>query len=128
MRLGDNLEQQAIDAISQAQSSIDLAVMEFRLPLVAKALVAKQKAGVKVRLIIDSQYNKTLADYTSAEIARMKRHDRRAYEELKRYPIDALCTFQRYLSVFHSSCQKISANNAFSDVVDVCQKILRFKT
>ncbi|MGL4618503.1 MAG: phospholipase D-like domain-containing protein, partial [Chroococcidiopsis sp.] len=52
MRLGDNLEQQAIDAISQAQSSIDLAVMEFRLPLVAKALVAKQKAGVKVRLII----------------------------------------------------------------------------
>jgi len=90
IRLGDNLEQQAIDVISQAKSSIDLAVMEFRLPLVAKALVAKQKAGVKVRLIVDSKYNKTLTDYTSAEIARMNRHDRRAYEELKRYPIDAL--------------------------------------
>ncbi|MDV2992925.1 MAG: hypothetical protein N4J56_002579 [Chroococcidiopsis sp. SAG 2025] len=96
MRLGDNLEQQAIDAISQAQSSIDLAVMEFRLPLVAKALVAKQKAGVKVRIIIDSQYNKTLADYTSAEIARMKQHDRRAYEELKRYPIDALALLRSH--------------------------------
>jgi phosphatidylserine/phosphatidylglycerophosphate/cardiolipin synthase-like enzyme len=79
MRLGDNLEQQAIDAISQAQSSIDVAVMEFRLPLVAKALV-----------------NKTLADYTSAEIARMKRHDRRAYEELKRYPIDALALLRSH--------------------------------
>lgn len=96
IRLGDNLEQQAIDAISQARSSIDLAVMEFRLPLVAKALVAKQKAGVKVRLIIDSKYNKTLADYTPAEIARMKQHDRRAYEELKRYPTDALALLRSH--------------------------------
>jgi phosphatidylserine/phosphatidylglycerophosphate/cardiolipin synthase-like enzyme len=90
IRQGDNLEQQFIDAISQAQSTVDLAVMEFRLPLVAEALVAQQKAGVKVRLIIDNNYNKTLADYTSQEIAKMNRHARQAYAELQRYPADAL--------------------------------------
>jgi phosphatidylserine/phosphatidylglycerophosphate/cardiolipin synthase-like enzyme len=95
-RPGDNLEQQAIDAISAARSTIDLAVMEFRLPLVAQALVAKQKAGVKVRLIIDSKYNKSLADYTSAEIAKMNQHERKAYEELKRYPTDAIALLRSH--------------------------------
>jgi phosphatidylserine/phosphatidylglycerophosphate/cardiolipin synthase-like enzyme len=90
IRNGDNLEQQMIDAINNAQSTVDVAVMEFRLPKVAKALLAKHSAGVKVRLLIDNKYNKTLADYTSDKIARMNRHDKLAYEELKRYPADAL--------------------------------------
>lgn len=90
IRQGDNLEQQIIDVINQAQSSVDVAVMEFRLPQVAEALIAKQKAGVKVRLLIDNKYNKALADYTPEEITRMNRHDLQAYEELKRYPADAL--------------------------------------
>ena len=90
IRKGDNLENQIIDAINQAQSNVDVAVMEFRLPKVAEALIAKQKAGVKVRLLIDNNYNKALADYTPQEIALMNQHDKRAYEELKRYPADAL--------------------------------------
>lgn len=90
IRKGDNLENQIIDAINQAQSTVDVAVMEFRLPQVAAALIAKQKAGVKVRLLIDNKYNKTLGDYTPEEIARMNQHDLRAYEELKRYPTDAM--------------------------------------
>ena len=89
-RKGDNLEQQIIDAINKAQSTVDVAVMEFRLPNVAKALIAKHSAGIKVRLLIDNKYNKTLADYTPAEIARMNQHDKLAFEELKRYPADAL--------------------------------------
>jgi phosphatidylserine/phosphatidylglycerophosphate/cardiolipin synthase-like enzyme len=89
-RKGDNLEQQIINAISQAESTVDLAIMEFRLPNVAKALIAKQSRGVKVRLLIDNNYNKTLADYTSAEIANMSRHNKAALAELKRYPADAL--------------------------------------
>jgi phosphatidylserine/phosphatidylglycerophosphate/cardiolipin synthase-like enzyme len=89
-RKGDNLEQQIIDAINQANSTVDLAVMEFRLPKVAEALTVAYKRGVKVRVIIDSKYNKTLAEYKQEEIARMNRHDKRAYEELKRYPADAL--------------------------------------
>lgn len=95
MRKGDNLEQQIIDAINQAQSTVDVAVMEFRLPKIAEALIAKQKAGVKVRLLIDNKYNKTLADYTPEEIARMNRHDKSAFEELKRYPADALAMLRQ---------------------------------
>ena len=90
IRKGDNLEQQIIDAINLAQFTIELAVMEFRSPKVAEALIARQKLGVKVRLLIDNKYNKTLADYTPEAIARMNRHDKRAYEELQRYPADAL--------------------------------------
>src|SRR5919199_5932411 len=93
-RKGDNLEQQIIDAINNAQSTVDVAVMEFRLPKVAEALIAKHSAGVKVRLLIDNQYNKTLADYTPEEIARMNRHDKLAFEELKRYPADALAVLR----------------------------------
>ena len=89
-RKGDNLEQQIIDAINKAQSTVDVAVMEFRLPKVAQALIRKHETGVKVRLLIDNQYNKTLADYTSEEIARMNRHDKLAFEQLKQYPTDAL--------------------------------------
>ena len=89
-RKGDNLEQQIIDAINNAQSTVDVAVMQFRLPKVAEALIAKHSTGVKVRVLIDNKYNKTLANYTPEEIARMNRHDKLAFEELKRYPADAL--------------------------------------
>lgn len=90
IRQGDNLEQQLIDAINQAKSTVEVAVMEFRLPQLAEALIAKHSTGVKVRLLIDNKYNKMLADYTSEEIAKMNKHDQLAFEELKRYPADAL--------------------------------------
>lgn len=90
IRKGDNLEQQIIDAINQAQLTIDIAVMEFRLPQVAEALIAKHATGIKVKLLIDNKYNKTLTEYTPAEIAKMNQHDKLAFAELKRYPTDAL--------------------------------------
>lgn len=89
-RKGDNLEQQIIDVINQAQSTVDLAIMEFRLPNLAKALISKQARGVKIRLLIDNNYNKTLTDYTAEEIVKMNRHDKGKFAELKRYPADAL--------------------------------------
>ncbi len=89
-RKGDNLEQQIIDAISHAQSTVDLAVMQLRLSNVAEALKSAHQRGVKVRVVIDNKYNKTINDYTTEEIARMNKHDKLAYEELKRYPADAL--------------------------------------
>ncbi|MGL6284810.1 MAG: phospholipase D-like domain-containing protein, partial [Microcoleaceae cyanobacterium] len=58
-RLGDNLEQIIIDQINQAKYSIDIAVQEWRLPNIAKAVVAKQKAGVKVRVILENIYHNT---------------------------------------------------------------------
>ncbi|MBR8834230.1 MAG: phosphatidylserine/phosphatidylglycerophosphate/cardiolipin synthase family protein [Stigonema ocellatum SAG 48.90 = DSM 106950] len=89
-RKGDNLEQQIINNINQAHLTVDVAVMQLRLTLVAEALKSAHQRGVKVRVLIDNNYNKTITDYTKEEIARMNKHDLQAYEELKRYPADAL--------------------------------------
>ncbi|MEC4817608.1 MAG: phospholipase D-like domain-containing protein, partial [Scytonema sp. PMC 1069.18] len=89
-RKGDNLEQQIIDAINQAQETVDLAVMQFRLPKVAEALILAHQRGVRVRVVIDNQYNNTLAEFTTEKVARMNQYEKQAYEELKRYPADAL--------------------------------------
>lgn len=89
-RKGDNLEQQIIDAINKAESTVDVAVMELRLPNVARSLIAKHTSGIKVRVILDNKYNKALTDYTPDNMSRMNQHDRLAFEELKRYPADAI--------------------------------------
>jgi competence ComEA-like helix-hairpin-helix protein len=80
-RLGDNLEQQIIDAIAQAKSSIDIAVQEFRLPKVAQALAAKQKAGIKVRLILENTYNHAWSKFSPQEVAKLKPREREKYQE-----------------------------------------------
>lgn len=95
IRKGDDLEQQIINAIEQANSTVDIAVMEFRLPNVAKVLKRAKERKIKVRVLIDHKYNKTINEYTQAEISRMNRHDKRAYEELKRYPADALAILRQ---------------------------------
>lgn len=94
-RRGDNLEEQIIEQINQATKTIDMAVMELRLPQVAQALIARQRKGVKVRLILDNKYNKTLADYTPEDINKMNYYERRTYEELRRYPSDALALLKK---------------------------------
>ena len=43
-RKGDNLEKIIIDTINQAESTIDIAVQELRLPLIAQELVKKPLA------------------------------------------------------------------------------------
>ena len=56
-RHGDDLEQVIIDAIAQAQTSIDVAVQELNLPRIALALRDRAQAGVQIRMIIENQYN-----------------------------------------------------------------------
>ncbi len=56
-RSGDNLEQVLINEINLAKKTIFVAVQELRLPLVAKALINKMKAGVDVRVILEHDYN-----------------------------------------------------------------------
>lgn len=92
IREGDNLEDQIINAIANAKTSVAVAVMEFRLPRVAQAMVYAQQRGVRVRLLIDHKYNETLAEMEEA-LAQGKKfnaHDLTALEELRRYPSDAL--------------------------------------
>jgi len=59
-RYGDDLEQVIIDAISQATTSIDIAVHEFNLPRIAQALRQQAEAGVRVRVILEDTYSQPL--------------------------------------------------------------------
>ena len=50
----DGVEFDVISLIDAAKVSIDLAVFEFKLPLVARALVRAKQRGVQVRMVHDS--------------------------------------------------------------------------
>ncbi len=80
-RLGDNIEQVIIDAIKRAKRSVDVAVQEFRLPGIAKAMIEKRNQGVRVRLIIENTYNKGYSEYTKEEIARFTEREKSKYDD-----------------------------------------------
>ena len=56
-RHGDDLEEIIVAEIDRAKSSIDIAVQELNLPLVAEALCDKHVEGVNVRLILENRYS-----------------------------------------------------------------------
>ncbi len=80
-RLGDNIEQVIIDAIKSAKRSVDVAVQEFRLPGIAKAMIEKRNQGVRVRLIIENTYNKGYSEYTPEEIAKFTEREKGKYDD-----------------------------------------------
>ncbi|MBD0261598.1 MAG: competence protein ComE, partial [Tolypothrix sp. Co-bin9] len=84
-RLGDDLEKQIVDAISQAKSTVDVAVQELRLPKVAEALVDRQKAGVKVRLILENTYSRSWSSFSAAEVGKLKKREKERYHEFKQF-------------------------------------------
>lgn len=90
-RQGDNFEAQIIAQIEKAKTSIDLAVYEFNLPNIAKALVEKKKQGVKIRIVIDNENNVEFLDLRKngdKEISKNddkdtpKEHDQNRYNNL----------------------------------------------
>lgn len=84
-RLGDDLEKQIIDAIVQAKSTVDVAVQELRLPKVAQALVDRQKAGVKVRLILENTYSRPWSSLTSTEVGKLEKREQERYNEFRKF-------------------------------------------
>lgn len=82
-RQGDNLEQQIVNAISQAQSSVDVAIQELRLPKIAQALVERHKAGVKVRVILENSYSRPWSTFTAAEVEKLPQRERDRYQEYR---------------------------------------------
>ena len=78
-RPGDNLEQVILDTIDDAQYSIDIAVQELNLPLIAQALVAKQRQGVAVRVIVEHQYRRPWGHLIVSEVQKLKERDRLKY-------------------------------------------------
>lgn len=65
-RSGDNLEQVLLEGINQAQISIDVAVQELRLPRIAQALADRHRAGVRVRVVLENQYSRPVAQGSAA--------------------------------------------------------------
>ena len=81
-REGDDLEAVIIKEIAAAKSTIDLAVQELNLPLIAQALVKSHRAGVKVRIILDNNYSSSFSQLNRQEIKQLKPYDRFKYREL----------------------------------------------
>lgn len=80
-RDGDDLEKQIIDAISGAKFSVDVAVQELRLPKIAQSLVERQKAGVKVRVILENTYTRPWSKLNTAQINILPQRERQRYTE-----------------------------------------------
>lgn len=84
-RQGDDLEKQIVDTIMGAKSQVDIAVQELRLPKIAQAIAAKQKAGVKVRLIIENTYNRPISSLSSQEVKKLKLREAQKYKEYRSF-------------------------------------------
>jgi len=56
-RQGDDLEALILEAIGEARSEVLVAVQELSLPAVAKALAARQRQGVRVRVVLENTYS-----------------------------------------------------------------------
>ncbi len=87
-RHGDDLEQIIIDAIQQAQTSIDVAVQEINLPHIALALRDRAQAGIPVRIVIENQYNRVWQPVNRPQLEGMEDRDRGRHSEQRRL-IDA---------------------------------------
>ncbi|KAM3097456.1 phospholipase D-like domain-containing protein [Phormidesmis sp. 146-35] len=83
-RSGDDLEQIMVDAIASAQTSVDVAVQEFRLPKIAQALSDRQKAGVKVRVILENTYSRPFSSFTPDEIEKLVERERDRLNESRK--------------------------------------------
>ncbi len=80
-RLGDDLEQKIVDTILSAQSRVDVAVQELRLPKIAQALAERHQAGVKVRVILENNYSRSWSDFSEAEIQQLSEREQDRYSD-----------------------------------------------
>jgi phosphatidylserine/phosphatidylglycerophosphate/cardiolipin synthase-like enzyme len=80
---GDDLEKLIVDTISQAKSTIDVAVQELRLPKIAQTIVDKQKSGVKVRVIIENHYSRPWSSFTVDEVKKLDKREQQRYQDYR---------------------------------------------
>ncbi len=83
-RFGNNLEQLIVEVIEGAQHTVDVAVQELNLPLVAQALCRAHASGVRVRVILENAYNRVPSALTDQEIRRLPPYHRAKYDEFVR--------------------------------------------
>ncbi|MEM8718527.1 MAG: phospholipase D-like domain-containing protein [Cyanobacteria bacterium P01_G01_bin.39] len=82
-RSGDNLESVIIREIASAKQTIDLAVQELNLPLIAQELVKSHRSGVRVRVILDNNYSRSLSTLSPQKIKQLNQRDRLKYEQFR---------------------------------------------
>ena len=80
-RSGDNLETEILSVISSAESTIDVAVQELKLPQIAQALAKQQQAGVKVRVILENTYAQPWSNFTPTQVNQLPAREKQRYEE-----------------------------------------------
>ena len=80
-RGGDDLEAIIIQEIATAKSTIDFAVQELNLPLVAQALAKSHRSGVKIRVILDNNYSRPLSELDRQQIEELNSRERLKYNE-----------------------------------------------
>lgn len=80
-RPGDNLEAILLQEIRGAKTSIAIAVQELRLPRIAAALVDQQTKGVRVRLVLEHEYNTSPKSLDSQAIAALDGENQGRYRE-----------------------------------------------
>lgn len=80
-RDGDNLEQLIVENIESAQTSLDVAIQELRLPRIAQAIADRHRAGVQVRVILENHYSRPWSDYTAAEVRQFDDRQQSRYND-----------------------------------------------
>ena len=73
-RAGDDLEAFVLKSIGEARSEILVAVQELSLPKIAEALVARRRAGVDVRVVIENTYSRPWSETHPADLDARGRH------------------------------------------------------
>ncbi len=68
-RSGDDLEALLLEAIRSARRELLVAVQELSLPGVAEALVERQRAGVRVRVVLENTYSQPWSEQHDAELS-----------------------------------------------------------
>lgn len=82
-RLGDDLERIIVETIAAADSTVEVAVQELRLPKIAAALTERHQAGVEVRVILENNYSRPWSELTPAEVRSLDERSRDRYAEFR---------------------------------------------
>lgn len=103
-RPGHNFEEIMIEQIMSAEKSIHIAVQEFRLPLLAQAVVQRHLEGLEVKIIIDQSYNNTVLERMKSNRSKSLLNQEEIYPEyeLATFPEE----YEDYLFLQEQSRQK----------------------
>ncbi len=81
-RYGADLEALVIEQIQSASRTVDIAVQELNLPLIAQALAERKRAGVNVRFITENTYNRRWSEIDPDSLEERERGKWKEYQAI----------------------------------------------